>query len=155
MPAHQVTISQDCTETFEVVRTAVVTIEAEDWAAACAKAAEMVEVDEVESWDYHTGDSEMEPTGDPIFSRPQVDHGKARSTRTDTGSTDSMKAEILELLQGLQDTLRKADDDEREFLEALDSHCKQLYVHAQAAEGEAEFRSRLEILQDALKLSRR
>lgn len=148
-------ISQDCTETFDVVRTAVLAIEAEDWAAACAKAAEMVEVDEVENWNYDPGDSELEPTGDPTFSRPQVDHREARSKRTDTGSLAPMKAEILELLQGLQDTLREADDREREFLEALNSHCKQLYVHAQAAEDEAEFLSRLEILQDALKLSRR
>jgi hypothetical protein len=155
MPAHRVMISQECTETFDVMRTAVLAIEAEDWAAACAKAAEMVEVDEVENWTYHPGDSELEPTGDPTFSRPQVDHRETRSKRMNTDSPDPLKAEILQLLQGLQGTLREADDHEREFLGALDAHCKQLYVHAQAAADEAEFLSRLEILQGALKLSRR
>jgi hypothetical protein len=88
MPAHRVMINQDCTETFEVVRTAVLAIEAEDWAAACAKASEMVEEDEVENWTYHPGDSELEPTGDPTFSKPQVDHSTARPKRMERGSPD-------------------------------------------------------------------
>ena len=67
---------------------------------------------------------------------------------------DHVKSEILQLLEGLQAKLKEAEGDERESLEALDSRCKQLYFDAQAADNEAEFLRRLEILRDALKRTR-
>jgi hypothetical protein len=63
---------------------------------------------------------------------------------------DHVKSEILRLLEGLQAKLKAAEGDEREPLEALDSRCKHLYFDAQAADNDAEFLKRLEILRDAL-----